>query len=227
MRVLAIGQSQAGNTGETRGPEVEGAYDLSILDGSIQPLRDPVLNVAGTGGSVWTRLAHLLRERDATTAVLFCSIAVTGTSITKWVPGGELHARVDRAVSAFPQPPTHILLCLGERDAALGMTGPDFAEQLGTLMASLRDKGLSAPVFVARSTVCQNRGHPEIREAQWGVAVPGAHKGPDTDSLGFEYRYDGCHFSTEGLDAAARLWLAALTAKEKCGGAGQTADSAA
>jgi hypothetical protein len=162
MRVLAIEQSQAGNTGEAPGPQVEGAYDLSILDGSVQPLRDPVLNVAGTGGSVWTRLACLLRERDPSTAVLFCSIAVNGTSITKWVPGGELHARVDRAICAFPRPPTHIFVCLGERDAALGMSGPDYAKQLKTLIASLRDKGLNAPVFIARSTVCQNRGRPEI-----------------------------------------------------------------
>jgi len=30
--------------------------------------------------------------------------------------------------------------------------------------------------------------------------------------LGFAERYDGCHFSTEGLERAADLWLDALQA---------------
>eukprot|EP00729_Bicosta_minor_P019935 gene19935-22064_t len=30
--------------------------------------------------------------------------------------------------------------------------------------------------------------------------------GPNTDSLGFEYRHDQCHFNMQGLDNVARLW---------------------
>ena len=40
----------------------------------------------------------------------------------------------------------------------------------------------------------------------------GVHAGPNLDALGFAERYDGCHFSTEGLERAADLWLEALHA---------------
>jgi hypothetical protein len=40
----------------------------------------------------------------------------------------------------------------------------------------------------------------------------GVHAGPNLDALGFAERYDGCHFSTEGLERAADLWLDALQA---------------
>lgn len=36
--------------------------------------------------------------------------------------------------------------------------------------------------------------------------------GPNTDSLGFEYRHDQCHFNMQGLDNVARLWHDALSA---------------
>jgi hypothetical protein len=38
----------------------------------------------------------------------------------------------------------------------------------------------------------------------------GIFAGPDTDLLGYAYRYDGCHFSTEGLEAYADAWLTAI-----------------
>jgi hypothetical protein len=41
-------------------------------------------------------------------------------------------------------------------------------------------------------------------------ARAGILPGPDTDSIGFAERYDGCHFSTEGMEHAARLWLDAI-----------------
>jgi hypothetical protein len=31
--------------------------------------------------------------------------------------------------------------------------------------------------------------------------------GPDTDTIGVEHRWDGCHFNEVGLDMASTLWL--------------------
>ena len=46
------------------------------------------------------------------------------------------------------------------------------------------------------------RGSDAIRSAQSALVNPpaGILPGPDTDALGFADRYDGCHFSTEGLE---------------------------
>jgi hypothetical protein len=81
------------------------------------------------------------------------------------------------------------------------------------MIRSLREQGVDAPIYVSIATRC-GRVHPNesIRQAQRAVIDPSAGilTGPDTDTLGFAQRYDGCHFSTEGLDAAAELWLQAI-----------------
>jgi hypothetical protein len=37
--------------------------------------------------------------------------------------------------------------------------------------------------------------------------------GPDTDALGPDFRFDGCHFSRRGADLVATLWFNALTGR--------------
>jgi hypothetical protein len=83
------------------------------------------------------------------------------------------------------------------------------------MLAAIRNFGVSAPVYVARATRCAKvRPSEELQNAQGALVNPtkGVLAGPDLDILGFADRYDGCHFSTEGLERAADLWLAALKA---------------
>jgi hypothetical protein len=82
------------------------------------------------------------------------------------------------------------------------------------MVAGLRSLGVTAPLFVAQSTICCGPRNDVIREAQRSVIDPAQaiFPGPDTDALGFEHRWDDCHFSTSGLRRAAELWLEALTA---------------
>jgi hypothetical protein len=71
----------------------------------------------------------------------------------------------------------------------------------------------NAPIYVARTTCCAKvRPSQELGNAQRALANPaeGILAGPDFDTLGFADRYDRCHFSTEGMERAADLWLAAL-----------------
>lgn len=84
------------------------------------------------------------------------------------------------------------------------------------MLAPIRRLGVDAPIYVARATRCAKAGpSAEIRGAQGGLVDPPSRilAGPDTDALGLAERYDGCHFSSEGLDRAAALWLEALRAK--------------
>jgi hypothetical protein len=214
--ILIIGQSNAANEGQERGPRVSGAYDLSLYDNKTRILEDPIANASGTGGSVWTHLAQIMRTEDPSLAPLFCSIAVNRTSIGVWAPRGELHGRIDlalegmRAVGTWP---THVLLQLGEQDCEGGMDGKVYEVHLRALVDSLRGKNIAAPIFISISTICRSRTPTTIGQAQYTVATTSAncHLGADTDRLDrVVYRFDAVHFSAEGLKACAHLWYNAL-----------------
>ena len=44
----------------------------------------------------------------------------------------------------------------------------------------------------------------------WLTGLSGYTLGPNTDLLDFAYRYDRCHFTEEGLERTADLWVQAL-----------------
>ena len=91
-------------------------------------------------------------------------------------------------------------------------SGDAYTKQFDTLYQSIRARGVSASVNVSMTTLCQDAApNQELRAAQqklWSTA--GIRPGPDTDSLGYGFRWDGCHFTPEGRAAAARLWADAL-----------------
>lgn len=216
---LIIGQSNAANTGESLGNQnLQRSFDLSLVDGRVKHLADPMLNATGKSGSVWSRFAVLAESHLQGATLLFCNVAVNGSSIRKWTPDGELHQRIRIAIDglrASGNEPTHILWQQGEKDAEDGMSEQLYSECLQRVVRALRAMGTAAPIFVSQSSICCNRGSEAIRAAQRAavIVLDGVLPGPDTDSLDrMRHRTDGCHFSDEGLNACAHLWFKALEA---------------
>ena len=86
--------------------------------------------------------------------------------------------------------------------------------------AALRRYGVVAPLYVAQATLCDASGPVEsIRVAQRSVIDParGILAGPDTDAIGAEDRFDGCHMAETGLIKHANLWVDALVVREERG----------
>lgn len=244
---LAFGQSNAANSGGARytaGPDV-----YAFSNGECFPASDPLPGASGTDGSVWSRLGDRLAANWPGYKVLIAAIGEGGSSVADWAPGGGLNARLRGAVSSLlgaGYPIEAMLWAQGEVDAADPSSPKPSAETYRdtflAMLGSVRRLGVPAPVYVAKSTICNFRdadSYPPpdavlnrdarwhllkeanketIRRAQHGyqpagvVNGYGVRRGPDTDKLGPEYRFDGCHFSARGLDAAAWLWLKALTA---------------
>ena len=71
-------------------------------------------------GSVWTRLGDELIERQFYDAVVFVPVAVAGSTIAQWQPGGELHESILETIEgaqAHGLTITHMLWHQGESDA--------------------------------------------------------------------------------------------------------------
>ena len=216
MVALVFGQSNAGNSGETPGPPLPRVFEF--YRGRVYEARDPLLGATGDGGSVWMRLAAKALGSGAYDSVVLVPFAFGTADIASFAPGGSLHEGLLELLAATRASGlafTHLLWEQGEADAFARTPGPLYRDRFGAMLASIRGRGIDAPIYVARTTRCA-KVHPseELRNAQLALVNPqtGIRAGPDLDTLGFGERYDGCHFSTEGLERAADLWLAAIEA---------------
>jgi hypothetical protein len=77
---------------------------------------------------------------------------------------------------------------------------------------ALRSYEVTAPVYVAQASICNSPPNETIRDAQRALVDPslGIFAGPDTDTIGLEDRFDGCHMAESGLVKHAELWVEVL-----------------
>jgi len=211
MVALVFGQSNAGNWGES--PRTAGPRVFSFFRGRYARAKDPLPGANGNGGSVWTRLGDKLIDTKLYDRVVFVPAAIGATQISEWAPGGILHKDLLRNIDEATEAGytfTHLLWHQGESDAVLGTSTQEYEERFRSMLASIRQQGVDAPAFVAVTTRCSAFiPNPEIRQAQQDLVNPaqGIFAGPDTDMLDETFRFDSCHFSNEGLDMHANLWL--------------------
>ncbi len=214
MVALVFGQSNAGNGGESAGPPHPGVYEF--YRGHLYEARDPLLGATGDGGSIWLRLAGKAVASGAYDRVILVPFAFGPSTVARFAPSGSLNAGLLATIAdarANGLRFTHLLWEQGEADAIAKTPGTVYREKFNAMLASIRREGVAAPIFVARATRCAKyRPSGEIGDAQSGLVDPaaGVVAGPDLDRLGLADRYDGCHFSTEGLNRAADLWLVAI-----------------
>lgn len=215
MVAIAFGQSNAANFGKVRHVSLEGSYNF--FAGELYPARDPMIGASGMGGSVWTRLGDRLISDSRYDLVVFATLGVSASKIARWAPGGDLHPKLLETIRSMTQSGfviTHLLWHQGETDARLGTSAEEYKRLFLSMLESLRAHGVTAHIYVSVTTRCyENNGDDDLKNAQRQLVDPGAGilSGPDTDTLGPEYRHDDCHFSEKGLLAAADLWYDALT----------------
>lgn len=208
---LVLGQSNAANHGQGQHRARPGVFCL--FGGELLPARDPLPGATGEGSSVWIPVANGLLDRGQYDRVVWIARAVGGSAIRQWAPGGDLFPRVPAAIVEAHQaglPITHIFWHQGEADAHTYNTPPDqYQQAFLSLRAEIRALGVSAPIYICLATrFCELSHHSALREAQRGlVNGQDIRLGPDTDSLGGADRYDGAHFSAQGIAAFAQQWL--------------------
>jgi hypothetical protein len=208
MVALVFGQSNVANLGETRAAAGDGVYVFH--EGVLHPAVDPLPGAPGRSGSVWTRLGPQILAGELAEAVVFVPVTIGGTRIARWAPDGDLHHLIHDALDALDAAGirlTHLLWHQGESDGNRDTAPEGYKAMFRAMLGSIRARGVDAPILVSVATLCRaDRPDPVIRQAQQELVDPraGIYAGPDTDLLGYAYRYDGCHFSTEGLVAFAQ-----------------------
>ena len=215
--LLALGQSNAGNHGAL--PRQAAEQITLIAEGKCIRATDPMPGGTGQGGSIWQPLPALLSTHKEVRPIVLSVLAIDATSIADWTdPNSPLSGRLVSHVVSMRHlglPPDLVLWQQGEADARLGTSSEDYSAGLDRLAKILRETGVNAPIVLARSTLCQTKPNAVIRRAIEGKvsSAPRFRLGPDTDTLSGHAFRNGCHLTAKGLDSAAKMWAATISAE--------------
>ncbi len=212
--ILALGQSNASNASAGEAHVRADAAVVNFFDRTCYVAEDPLLGSDGGGNSVWTLVANRLIAERVFDNVVIAPFTMSATSIRDWTEKEYFQQRLDRVItdlSTSHLAPTIVIWFQGEADNLAHTSGDVYVMRFESFYRALRARGVSAPMYVSVTTLCQNPPDPGLRAAQQKLlSLDGIRPGPDTDALGYAYRWDGCHFTLEGRAALARMWADAL-----------------
>jgi len=206
--LLILGQSNAANRVT---PKVASRTVTVIQRGRCYESAAPLPGATGSQGSPWPDLVTLVERDVAPRRVALALLAVDSTTIDDWADATPLRERLLAELAALQRAGIAVSAVLwqqGEADARAGTSSAAYEANLVALIRALRAGHVAAPVLLARSTRCLDADGSAVRAALARVAArePGVAEGPDTDLLSGPMRADGCHWSSAGAAAAARLW---------------------
>jgi hypothetical protein len=193
-----------------------GAAVVNFFDGRCYVAASPLLGTTSVEGESWTLLGNKLIERSAFDTVILVPAAIGGSSIVRWQQGADLNTMllgVLAGLKSSSYTPTHILWHQGESNFVEGTSAQDYTRMFQSLLTSIRQQGVHAPIFVSVATRCAPpppwvADNPVSRAQR---ALPDAHQqifaGVNTDSLiTTADRRDGCHFGASGQEKFADAW---------------------
>jgi hypothetical protein len=209
--VLILGQSNAGNHAQSASESSPDDSVLNWFEGKCYVASSPLLGATGQRQQPWTPMARLMLKPGRLERVVLAPIAVAGSPIARWAKLGELHPVLLRDAARLQAQlgVTAVLWIQGEADFARSTGADAYASMLRDVVATIRQAGIEAPIYVYTATWCIDTARwtqdNALARAQRAVALPGTRPGVDLDALLVpQDRFDGCHLSESGVRKVAR-----------------------
>ncbi|NKK36389.1 hypothetical protein GFL72_17335 [Rhizobium leguminosarum bv. viciae] len=224
--LLILGQSNAANDGGQRhrsnyGPRVVNAFDKRCFIAA-----SPLLGSTDTKGEYWTLLANQLIASGQYDSVILAPLAYSGSEVARWAAGGDINPVLVDTVKQLQDSGyriTSVLWVQGEKDLVIGTTAETYQEHFMSMVDTLRQHGVEAPVYISIASKClepSNGGFKEhipdnaIVRAQLALSKNGhgIRAGVNTDVLlDPDDRYDDCHIGGTGAEKVSQAWLNLLS----------------
>ena len=215
--LLAIGQSNVANHAATRVITRHGGRVLSFFDGKCHIAASPLLGATSDRGEFLTMLADRLVDQGVYGTVIIVSSGIGASPVSRWQRGGDLNGMLIatlRGLSAHYRV-TDVVWHQGESDVANATTSEAYTAAFMSLVATLVENGVGAPIYTSVSTRCGPSWSAENPVASAQRSLGGdkrIHVAADTDALlGPDDRYDECHFSESGQRKAAMAYAVAIS----------------
>lgn len=216
LTILALGQSNAGNTGIGYQRKVNSNV-TNYWNGKWYVATSPLLGAEGDGSNLWPYLAdQILEDHPRIPNITIVNYSIGATSIAFWNQKST-QSKLKQLQKELQQnniTPDYILWAQGEEDNKLNTDKHAFTKNYQAWLQQLHNLWPNSDIFSAISTRCQaNQPSQIIKNIIEDVSnrYSFTFVGPNTDLLGPAYRFDGCHFNEEGTKLAAELWKLALT----------------
>lgn len=219
--LLVLGQSNAANHGGQRYRSQQGDRVVNFFDGRCFRAASPLLGATGTTGEYWTEVANLLIESGRFDQVVIAPLAINGSAVARWAPGGDINPLLIQLAAQIKQQgyrPTYVLWHQGEADYVLGTSEDAYKERFLSMVDTLRKGDVTAPVYISIASKClepsnggfkTNSPDNSIVRAQMSLSQEGGtiRRGVNTDALlDGNDRYDDCHMGGSGLEKTAQAW---------------------
>jgi hypothetical protein len=221
--IVTLGQSNAANHGRGNYVASERVDNFNLYDGRCYHAADPLLGASGSDANFATRLGDILIQRGRFDRVILAPIAQGGTRVEQWADEGLFNRRIIALIRRLYDAhltPDFILWHQGEGNLDTSdLGGRQYRKNLLEVVRTFREFGIDAPFYIALATRCgaPSPNRVNVRAGQRGAvdAKINTFLGPDTDTLGLEYRDDLiCHFNEAGLERHAEMWADTLSTPE-------------
>jgi hypothetical protein len=151
--LLLLGQSNAANY---QGQRRQSADDrvINFSSGHCYRAASPLLGADGELGEPWTLLGTKLIQSGLYRTVILIPAAVGGSAIHRWADGGDLNKMMVAVIQAAQMryTITGVLLNQGAADFTLHTPEDQYRSDLNSLVDTIRAQGVSAPIFITRSS---------------------------------------------------------------------------
>lgn len=220
--LLLIGQSNAGNHAGQRYTSQYGSRVLNLYDSKCFIAESPLLGSTGFGGESWTLLGNKLIKNNLADRVILIPAAIAGSKLESWQKGKVLNRMllevIAEATSMYRI--TDVLWHQGEADFRAGTTKEQYIFMLRSLVESLRDHNLDAPLYVSIASKCwlndlsggwKENNPVSLAQSMLDDSSLKIYRGVNTDRLMNRIdRYDDCHFSATGQEKFTEEWVSIL-----------------
>lgn len=213
LYILVIGQSISSNCNQTVYGPVDNVLQVA-KDGSLKPARDPFEWADCTQGSMWMPLGKRIIDSGIAQKVVFMPIGMGATSVHDWQTGGKAFTKLNSALDLIKLQNIKfdaVLWHQGYSDS--GATQSYYKERLLSVIAYVNSRITVGRWLIGLHSRCYGSYDQVIEAAQRSVgdAAPEARfLGANSNLLGDEYRFDGCHLNGLGQEQMANMWLEAL-----------------
>ena len=217
LTILAIGQSHAANSIESRQSNAENKDIYNYFGGTCYALEDPLLGTTDTNGTIWSRLAPRLQKQIKKPFVIM-TYAAGGVRSEQWLPGETTLGLMKRATDDVDEyienggKIDYIVYYQGESDALINATKAGFISRVTKIFDHLQTRYEGEQKFlIFASSLClpYNEASSEIIAAQNEIAA--MRKDTvlvfNSDLLDKEFRRDGCHFNDKGAEVITQKLL--------------------
>lgn len=220
--LLLLGQSNAANYGGQRHRSDYGARVVNAFDKRCFIAASPLLGSTNTKGEYWTLLANKLIASGQNDNVILAPLAYGGSEVARWAAGGDFNPLLVDTVKQLHDSGyriTSVLWVQGEADLVFGTTAEAYQERFLSMVGTLRQHGVEAPVYISIASKClepSNGGFKEhipdnvIVQAQLALSKSGhgIREGVNSDALlDGDDRYDDCHFGGSAEEKVSQAWL--------------------